>query len=440
MTSFAILLLLLAPVVVGADEAVPAANLVHSPHRAFRIPLELTREERDQMKAVRLFVSENRGESWTQHADGPPGADVITFRAKKDGEFWFTIAVIDAEGRQNPPNVQATEPGLKVIVDTSKPALDLRAIRSPSGRRGVRWMVDDANVDLTSVRLAVWHPATQSWQPYDIRHPEKAMAWFESGEEFTKFQASVFDYAANESVVEVEVVGADFSKKELASFVLDDMRLVSQPKGEAPMAPRQDAVIPAGHVDTTTKLDEATMCASHQIVVNYVVDDAHSPAPVELWASRDDGASWVCASVDRDGKSPIEATLEGDGRWGLRIVVTDAASQSQPPAPGSKPEMFLQIDTIAPDVRVRQANLTNGRLAVNWLAMDDNLAAQAVDILMSSDMEGPWTPVVSGLENTGRHEQSLAQQFPNGPCFIRVLVRDKAGNVGFAQMNVAVTK
>lgn len=439
MTSFAALLLLLAPVIVGAEEIAPTPGIVYSPHRAFRIPLELTPEERSQTKAVRLFVSENHGQTWMQHADGPAGADVITFRAKRDGEFWFTIALVDAEGRQNPSDIQATEPGLKVVVDTTKPILDLRAIRSPSGRRGVRWMVDDPNVDIGSVRLAVWHSAAQSWQPYDVRRPEKNMVWFQEGENFTKFQASVFDLAANETVVEVEVVGSDFSKKDLRSFVLDDMGISPVPSGPAEPNP-QPTVVPAGHVDTSPAMEQTTMCGSHQIVVNYVVDDDNPAAAVELWASRDDGAQWTLASVDRDGKSPIEASLEGDGRWGLRIVVPDAGAPSRPPAPGSEPEMYIEVDTIAPEVRIRRATLAGGRLQVEWHAMDKNLSPQAIDILIAPSIEGPWKSLSTALANTGSYVQTMPQPAPTGPCFVRVLARDKAGNAGFAQMPVQAGK
>ncbi|MBX9654053.1 hypothetical protein K2Y11_10595, partial [bacterium] len=83
----AVLALLL--VIVGPQAADPANDgTVFSPQRTFRIPLDLTSEERGGLSAIRLYVSEDAGHTWVRHSDGDPRMDVITFRAKQDGEYW----------------------------------------------------------------------------------------------------------------------------------------------------------------------------------------------------------------------------------------------------------------------------------------------------------------------------------------------------------------
>ncbi len=466
-------------------------NVVCSPQSTFRIPIDLAAEERQGISAIRLFVSEDQGRTWVRHSDGDPAMEVVTFRANQDGEYWFTIALVDRAGVQVPADVRVVEPGLKVLVDTRKPDLQVKAIRNRAGRRGIRWTFDDPNVVISTYRLAVRDESTGQWREYDVRHPEEKMLWFSDSESFSKLQASVKDRAGNERVIELEVIGEQFSRKDVNAFVMSD-RLArpdivpvsaQEPaidrNGAPSPAPVQPAVAresfqqednlqermaqpagaayessgtnrspsqPARPIPSATARTEApspepagesTFCSSNHIVVNYVVESiAGGTRPVaELWASRDSGEHWSLVAVDEDGRSPIESKLPAEGTWGLKIVIREGAAPTEGPAPGSRPEMTVEVDTTAPEVRVAPVALADGRVVIRWEANDPHLDAQPIDILYSSSPRGPWRPVATGLKNVGEYVWDVAGTGVPAEVYLRVEARDRARHVGFGQLS-----
>lgn len=407
---------------------------VYSNQRTFRIPLDLAADEREGLTAVRLYVSEDMGESWVRYNDGDPALDIITFRASHDGEYWFTIALVQQDGRQIPEDVRGVEPGLKVVVDSAKPNLTLKAIRNRAGRQGVRWTLDDPHVVESSFRLAAWDGNNRKWIPYDIRHPEENLIWFGEGENYTKLQATVLDLAGNSRSIEIEVVGQQFSKRDVESFALGSAPSDEIVPVSATMAERDsNQVLPATSVNPEPPVD-ATICSSHQVVVNYVVENSArgTPLPVELWGSRDRGRTWRMMSVDVDGASPIEAVLDADGVWGLRIIVRENPEPTPGPAPGTTPEMFINVDTTPPDVSLEQPTFEGGRVVIRWNASDTNLDEQPIDLLMSEAPGGPWKSLGVGLPNSGQHSWDAVGDGAHGQVYIRVEARDRARHVGFA--------
>ena len=433
----AVLALLL--VMVGPEGVDPANDgTVFSPQRTFRIPLDLTSDERGSLSAIRLYVSEDAGHTWVRHSDGDPRMDVITFRAKQDGEYWFTIALVDKDGRQIPDDVRTVEPGLKVTVDTQKPEMTLRAIRNKAGRRGIAWTLEDAHVVDSSLRLAVWNDAAKTWEPFEIRHPEEKRAWFTESENFSKIQGFVTDRAGNERVIQVEVFGEQFTKQDIDVFALSENKPADVKVASAtePTSPTDSAIQTTSHKVPESELpSDVTVCSSHQIVVNYMVDQPAAGATQrgELWASQDQGETWNLVAVDQDGKSPVEAKLEADGRWGLRILVRDGDKATAGPPKGAKPEMFIEIDTTAPDLKLPTPRVVDGQLVVTWQAADKNFDAQPIDLLYSPSPKGPWHPVANGLRNTGEYVWNVASAEVPAKFYLRIEARDRGRNVGFAQ-------
>lgn len=435
---------LLAALPMGVDLDATQDGVVYSPQRAFRIPLDVTKEERAGLSAVRLYVSDDKGATWVRHSDGSPDSEVITFRAKRDGEFWFSIALVDKEKRQTPEDIGAAGAGLKVVVDTTKPTLDLRAIRSKSGRRGVRWSLDEGSV-AGSVRLAFFDEKNGQWAPLEVRHPEKGTAWFEGDVAVRKVQASVFDRAGNESVVEVEVDGEQFSKRELSSFVLDEKKptINVAEKRSVSTGGGPSEVQTVSHVSAAAGVPASpcAICGSHQIVVNYAIDAASPKVNrVELWATRDNGKTWTLAGVDGDGKSPVEATLDEEGVWGLRIVMVDSNLPSPGPTSGTAPETYIDVDTTAPQIRITEAAMVDGQFRVRWTLTERNPTDQPIDVLVSTSPDGPWKPLAQGLKNTGEYTFAPSVDTAVGDFHVRVEAHDRAKHTGSAQTERATSR
>jgi hypothetical protein len=456
-------------------------GFVCSPQSTFRIPIELSASERQGISAIRLFVSEDQGETWVRHSDGDPAMDVVTFRASKDGPYWFAIALVDKAGVQTPGDVRGIEPGLKVLVDTQKPEMQLKAIRNRAGRRGIRWTFDDSNIDTNTYRLAVRDESTGRWREYDIRHPEEKMVWFDPNEAFSKLQACVKDRAGNERVIELEVIGEQFSRKDINQFAIQSRAASMQPSvvpvsaeepaaGPAAPSPVKNAVAqqpvmsreadprssgfdrpsdpsPAEPVArprmpmmsepktpfASSNGPEPTLCSSNHIVVNYVVEaSASGGRPMaELWAQQPGVQGWQLIGVDEDGRTPIEAKLPSEGAWGLKIVVREGVDPTPGPAAGSPPEMVVEVDATPPQVRVAPASLNDGRVLIRWEASDANLDAQPIDLLYSASPRGPWRPLATGLKNVGEYVWDIAGTGVPAEVCLRVEARDRARHVGF---------
>ncbi|QDU63591.1 hypothetical protein Pan216_44720 [Planctomycetes bacterium Pan216] len=450
------------------------SDLIYSPERVFRIPLDLNEAERERIKLVRVFVSGSHGNSWTRLEDGKPDTKTVTFQAKRDGEYWFSVALIDRDGRQTPGDISAVEPGLKVLVDSQDPDLVLRPIRSRSGHRGVRWEVTDANPKANALRLAVWDDKTSAWKSYPIETPEKNLVWFKQDESFQKIQAQITDRAGRATVMEVMIEENQFAKRQVDTFALDQAEektvatriprafaKKSPPvqqashtpepkpamasaavteKSAAPMAPSkmpepakapEPPKMPSATADAQLRPEGRSFCASRRLVVHYEVDKSGKEVgPVELWGSTDGGENWTVLSRDTDKTSPIEAELGHDGTWGLRIVV-DADLPMSRPTPGSTPELYVEIDTTSPVVLAKNPVISDGMVELTWSAADQNLSSESTNIFYATNPEGPWKQIGESLEGTGRFVWELPESnTKNGSQHFRIEARDEAGNVG----------
>jgi len=153
---------------------------------------------------------------------------------------------------------------------------------------------------------------------------------------------------------------------------------------------------------------------------------------VELWGTRDGGRTWSDYAVDSDNRSPIPATVDAEGIYGFRILVQSGSGfGGRPPAEGDMPDIWIGVDTTRPSCRITGTEVSPDatELVVSWEAADDVLDPRPVTLLFATDPSGPWTPVASGLENTGSYRWRLDSRVPER-ILLRLEVRDEAGNVG----------
>lgn len=171
---------------------------------------------------------------------------------------------------------------------------------------------------------------------------------------------------------------------------------------------------------------------------------------VELWGTQDGGRSWRRLALDDDNRSPLRVKVDREGTYGLKVVVTNGAHPSVghvnappngqgggEPQGGELPEIVVGVDLTKPTARITAAKpgtgAESGNLVVSWQADDLRLAPRPISLLMSDRPGGPWTPLASGLENTGQHTCAMDQRAPQR-VYLRLEVRDEAGNVGVFEM------
>lgn len=178
---------------------------------------------------------------------------------------------------------------------------------------------------------------------------------------------------------------------------------------------------------------------SPQVYLNYVVDQvgASGVGKMEIYASRDRGQSWQKVAEEKQLKNPAEAVLPGEGVFGLKLVASNGRGfGAQSPRPGEASDWWVEVDTTEPRVEITGLSPgtgpESGSLHIYWKAEDKNLAPDTAELFYAASREGPWAPIAKNLKTSGQHRWMPPQEF--GPhAYIRVLVRDKAGNIGLAE-------
>lgn len=165
-------------------------------------------------------------------------------------------------------------------------------------------------------------------------------------------------------------------------------------------------------------------------------------AKVELWGTRDGGRQWQSLGVDQDNRSPMRVTVPTAGVYGFRIVVDGGNGVAAPtPNAGEQPELVVGVDMTPPRTELRATELGQGpfagHLIIRWSAADENLAAHPVGLFFSAAAEGPWSTIATDLDNTGDYSWRLGRDAPPR-VFVRIEVRDVAGNVEVRQSPTAV--
>jgi len=113
----------LAALLLGLLAAAPEPEVVELTTRDFMIPVMVDPNRRGEVKELLLYVSDDEGKSWELVRRVNPDSKAFVFNAPRDGVYWFSVAAIDKQGRQDPADITRTPPGQKVRVRTTgKPA------------------------------------------------------------------------------------------------------------------------------------------------------------------------------------------------------------------------------------------------------------------------------------------------------------------------------
>lgn len=215
-------------------------------------------------------------------------------------------------------------------------------------------------------------------------------------------------------------------------------------------APAAPAAGPA--VDLT----RAPVLKSLQFDLQYQVDQ-RGPSGiqrVDLWATRDDGRSWVWWSKHAGNDPTVRVNLgipsntQPEGPYGFRLVpVSGAGLSDATPAPGDAPDVRVVVDITPPTVSIfpPSSDATDPTvLVLQWEAVDRNFGEEPIALEWSDNPAGPWRPVVGAdgpvvqigavgpttarrVPNTGRYAWRVPAGLPPR-VYLKVTARDAAGN------------
>jgi hypothetical protein len=124
----------------------------------FKIPLEIDPARRPEIKELQLCVSDDLGLTYHQDATASPEQDGFPYFAKSDGQYWFTVVVVDPQGQRQPTDPKSAPPGQKIVVDTKPPSLSILSAERQGEDVMISWQAQDENLDLSTLKLE-WRPS-----------------------------------------------------------------------------------------------------------------------------------------------------------------------------------------------------------------------------------------------------------------------------------------
>lgn len=533
----------------SAAQALPSAASSSAPivmrQTTFQIPFTV-KQNAPVPKEIQLHISTDRGGSWKMYDRASPDAKQFSFRAATDGEYWFSLRTIEADGRQNPPG-PALRPGMRVVVDTAEPKFDFDATVGPSGEVKANWRATDPSLATDTLKIEYQPAGGGTWQPIAIdRRSDPASPastagqltwWPDTNSRVIHVRAEISDRAGNKAVMNRRlfltkvgggnnaansaVAGAPGSVQQGAARTEEGIAwapgsqsanagvpavtggvsqwlassgrnrapqsggtggtpvenpyvqsskpltdLGSYPSVESQTQPRVTRQVttginsdpapapkgnntaagnstPAGN-GTPAKNEQAParpqMTNKNKFQLDYDVD-AVGPsgiAEVQLWGTNDQGQTWTKWQTDADKQSPMDISVPKEGNFGFRIVVIGNNGLSgHPPQNGEPADLCVGVDTTAPTVRLTSAIYGEGehagQLDIRWEATDASLGERPVTLQFSENHDGPWSTIASGIPNTGQYYWQVESRIP-AKIFLRIEVRDEAGNMGEFQV------
>jgi hypothetical protein len=463
----------------------PKVQEVFSNKRAFRIPFNIDPAQQSRYQKIQLVSSKNFGKTWELTDSKPPESPYFTFKADRDGEFWFAIRTIDTKNRVSPPVDAFVEPNMKVIVDTVLPLIDLEAFPRRGSAVKVRWDLIDDRLDLSTLQLEYQVVGTSGWNRVDIRKPGRmGMEAIDPGtSEPVKVRMSVMDRAKNLKTVNLTVPDGKPRNRPVADSGEDSDGDSPPPRGTfasseadrsgpSPILSGPPALPPIGEsggeplpqsspVGTYNPFDSNEPSGSRParkpaaasapvetsnppLLVNspkfglrYEVEDAgpNGPAAVELYITTDGGRNWFKRGEDPDRTSPFPVDLGGEGTFGLKLVCKSSANLGdQPPTNGEVPLTIIEVDSSGPVVKLDPIRVVGSKAILTWHSNDPHPLGRSVLISVKADTpESQWQPITPApIENNGKFTWILPPNCPPRVHF-RVDVTDSLGNRGFAE-------
>jgi hypothetical protein len=111
-------------IAIGLALAPLPVSLEHGVHetqsRNFDLPVLVDDEYRKMCACIRLWFSEDRGKSWKQYQEISATGTRFSFKAPRDGHYWFILQTVTTNGQAEPPNVHKAIISQKVYVNQAK--------------------------------------------------------------------------------------------------------------------------------------------------------------------------------------------------------------------------------------------------------------------------------------------------------------------------------
>jgi hypothetical protein len=461
----------------NAASKLPPINYTRS--QTFKLPVVMDKNDRQSLSEIRLYVK-TPSTGWTMQDRGNSELTQFSCNVSQDGEYWYTLALVDRGGRMNPADPNLEAPSQRVVVDTTAPVIQVSGA-SDNGDFCLRCTVQDQHADFATLKAVCRTDVGEV--PLEIVPNQPGMFRLRNAD-MMRFPVtvSVRDLAGNVGTKEVnlrEMVSAMLPAPKSGGPIAptEGSKVLPPPRSDilpppplGPLPPPRDIFKTEGTEGTAQKINfgpTVPPVGSLPPPVSGIVDPINkavetpgqSSGPlhlintskasveyrieqvgpsglgkVEIWMTPDKGQSWHRLLEHIAKKSPADIELPGDGVYGIRVVVANGNGfGGKAPLKGDAPHYTIEVDTTAPFVQLRSADVlpSAGLVELRWNATDKNLGSEPVSLFYRTSADGPWQVIAKGIKNDGAYRWAFPRDGA-AQIFFKIEVTDRAGNTAQA--------
>jgi len=461
----------------------------HMSQTQFKIPIKIKPDLQADIHKLRLFCSRDEGKTWNLVGTADPNQDGFLFTANGDGKYWFSVAVVNKAGVQEPTDVYTAPVGQKIIVDTVKP--DVHVIADRQGEQiTVAWEINELypKPESLKVEYRAADAVDGPWSPVQFASGANRASFKPDCAGNVAVRVQMEDQAGNQGSAQATVVVANTQATQVvqAGSPPPPAAPPSSPVPSAPAGPaslsgntgpnwsaaqaaptaRQGDVtptsvqqpypgpLPVGGPGSTSglplairgRLPDLQLVNKAQVRLDYEVAKLgpSGVGSVEVYVTTDEGQTWEAVRADAAPEPPVTDPQTGNVKGGVlvplakdeviygfwMIVKSGAGLGKAPPKSGDQPQIRIERDTVAPVASLRQPVADPSHrdtVILGWEASDKNLAVNPITLEWAASKDAPWQLIAEKLPNSGHYAWSVPPKMPP-QVLLRITVRDLAGN------------
>jgi hypothetical protein len=395
-----------------------AADEWHMSQTQFKIPIKIKPDLQADIHKLRLFCSRDEGKTWNLVGTADPNQDGFLFTANGDGKYWFSVAVVNKAGVQEPTDVYTAPVGQKIIVDTVKP--DVHVIADRQGDQvTVAWEINELYPKPES--LKVEYRAAEAvdgpWNPVPVASGANRASFKPDCGGNVAVRVQMEDQAGNLGSAQATVVAANTLSSQVVQAgsppppAAPPSTALPPPAGPpaplpvntapspnfSPATPnlppaRPSDIAPAsiqqsyptqspGALAGSTpasglplsirgRLPDLQLVNKDQVRLDYEVArlGPSGVGSVEVYVTTDEGQTWEAIRAEAAHEPPVTDPQTGNVRSGVlvplakdevvygfcMIVKSGAGLGKAPPKSGDQPQIRIERDTVPPVAILRQ--------------------------------------------------------------------------------------
>jgi hypothetical protein len=363
------------------------------------------------LKRVSLYVSRDKGQSWTFYADAERAQAPFLFQ-DLDGIYGLRLAAEDKVGNAIPVPTPGTPPQWTLTLDRTKPEVKLISPKGGGYQGGVpvdvQWVAQD-NLGMPPNGISLYYSDDlgKTWKVIarEIKN-DGLYTW-------TPPKLPGVDYR-------FKVVATDLAGN-VAEAVSDRFGI--------------DGTVPEARATGPDRSNSQTVQVAYEI-------RNRGTAPIRkvtLYYRPEGMKEWIKYGDDPDHESPV-LFAKADGRYGLYLTcATDSGLKSdlvqKPPDPDTEPQLLLTIDSTPPQLTLESFMgggyvMAGAAVDILWKMVEPNPDPAGMMIYHSPDGGASWNVVAAHVDPTKGSYRWIVPSTSGSRHKIRLVASDRFGNRG----------